>query len=868
MRQLASILSFLLLLAGGLRAQQDNTSLPLFHRIQQQHAPAQGLLHIFVKGNPDLIRSWCTDHNAHFKYSRAGWHALSLPAEEASDLSRQPYVRQLSIPAGPVHPLNDTMRVQNIILPIHNGITPLDTNYKGKDVIIGYIDSGIDIDHPDFQYVDGRTRVLAIWDQTVSPGPNTPQPYGYGQEWDSTDINAGNCPHEDQNGFFGHGSSVAGIGSGNGNATGKHIGAAPKSDIVVVSNNFSSSQATVADGVDYITRVADSLGKPCVINVSLGSYRGSHDAKDAVAQSIESTLSAQKGRIMVAAAGNAGNVPPFHLEYDVTTDTNFTWFKYNNNSALGTGGVVFELWADTAEFQQVRYAMGADKTTGGYAFRDRTDFFQIQNNLDTTLRDTLKNDQDDILAIFDFWGTRMGDRYLLQVVSVEPDSSQYAFRFMTTGSGHFDVWSSNNGILNTSRMIPSDELPDAGTFPDIDHYHPPDTLSSMVSSWACSPKVITVGNYTGRISYTDVDGNLQTMPNKLFGLHSSSSLGPTRTDSIKPDIAATGNTILAASDLDFIDQLISSEPYKVAQDSFHVRNGGTSMASPVVAGIAALYLEQCPKGTPEELLSLLQNNAREDSYTGTTPNPYWGHGKVNAFASLTDALPQPEITPTGDLVLCEGDSVGLSATPGYADYSWSNGDSTAFIYVKESASNQVRASTASGCRNEAEPVQTFLQPAPPQPPLLRDGDTLYTTSSTGYQWYHNDQPLPGATGQSYQVDSAGSYFVRITDQNDCWAHSDTNYVSPLSISERSETAVSLRISPNPTSSKLTLHAGPSSHPPIRWTLSDPTGHRLQEGTLPANHSLQSIDLNERSPGIYFLQTSWEKGTRTFKVLRQ
>jgi hypothetical protein len=67
------------------------------------------------------------------------------------------------------------------------------------------------------------------------------------------------------------------------------------------------------------------------------------------------------------------------------------------------------------------------------------------------------------------------------------------------------------------------------------------------------------------------------------------------------------------------------------------RNGGTSMASPIVAGIAALYLQKRPTATWNEVMQALICTAVQDSFTGAVPNYSYGNGKVNAFAAITRA---------------------------------------------------------------------------------------------------------------------------------------------------------------------------------------------------------------------------------------
>ncbi|MBK6527629.1 MAG: S8 family serine peptidase [Crocinitomicaceae bacterium] len=141
-------------------------------------------------------------------------------------------------------------------------------------VIIGYVDSGLDYNHADFKNADGTTRVLYYWDQTLGFDASlTPGKYGYGQVWDSTSINNGTCTSLDNNA---HGTTVTGAGSGNGLATGTNKGVAPESDIIIVETNFSAPNwtLTVADAVDFIFSMADTLGKPAVVNTSVGDYLG------------------------------------------------------------------------------------------------------------------------------------------------------------------------------------------------------------------------------------------------------------------------------------------------------------------------------------------------------------------------------------------------------------------------------------------------------------------------------------------------------------------------------------------------------------------------------------------------------------------
>src|SRR5690606_8391876 len=117
-----------------------------------------------------------------------------------------------------------------------------------------------------------------IWQHDVQTG-STPSPYGYGVVWDSTQINAGEYTGIDGSG---HGSTVSGAAAGNGLATGYNKGVAPDADIIMVVTDFNRPNWTIsiADACEYIFKVADSLGKKAVINLSLGTYLGSHYGTD------------------------------------------------------------------------------------------------------------------------------------------------------------------------------------------------------------------------------------------------------------------------------------------------------------------------------------------------------------------------------------------------------------------------------------------------------------------------------------------------------------------------------------------------------------------------------------------------------------
>lgn len=191
----------------------------------------------------------------------------------------------------------------------------------GRDVIIGFVDTGIDYTQNVFRYEDGSTKIHYIYDQTIEGSP--PEPYWIGSEFTEAQINAALrspnpkaiVPHEDN---AGHGTFLASVAAGR--RVDDFIGAAPDSGIIAVKlrkarpfylerflvpkdqeNAFESSAVML--GVEYILSRAQKLGKPVVICIGLGSNFGSHDGYSIFTEYLRG-VSTLKGVCLCIAAGN------------------------------------------------------------------------------------------------------------------------------------------------------------------------------------------------------------------------------------------------------------------------------------------------------------------------------------------------------------------------------------------------------------------------------------------------------------------------------------------------------------------------------------------------------------------------------------
>jgi subtilisin family serine protease len=198
---------------------------------------------------------------------------------------------------------------------------------------------------------------------------------------------------------------------------------------------------------------------------------------------------------------------------------------------------------------------------------------------------------------------------------------------MSKGTGKFDVWSFD--MINSG-------IPAPGSYPNINNYVYPDYNQTVCSSFQCSDKVITAGQYVNRNNFVDYNGNLQTFPLTEGELAASSSKGPTRDGRTKPDITSTGEYTLSALPTSAQAWFIANQPYKLAFDGKHIRDGGTSSAAPAVAGSIALYFQMNPTASWVDIKNRVTLCAANDIFTGTSlPNNDWGFGKLDAFTLMT-----------------------------------------------------------------------------------------------------------------------------------------------------------------------------------------------------------------------------------------
>ncbi len=811
-----------------------------------------------VKGDKTILER---RPDIHYKYQHQNWHFIRCSSTALAALMKEKIVRQVYFTPSAPRMLNDSMLLKQNIDSVYNGNFPLQERYTGKGIVMGYVDSGLDFTHEDFLNPDGSTRVLRYWDQSLENDDlRTPIKYGYGQVWTNRDIDAGTCKSTDNTA---HGTTVTGSGSGNGRALNKFRGVAPHSDLIIVESDFSRDNwtLTVADAVDYIFAVADSLGKPAVVNTSLGDYLGSHDGTDPASQIIDSLLNEKTGRIVVAAAGNSGNWDRYHVRGNVNPDTTFTWFEVNPASAAASGAAAFfDLWADTSDFKDVMFSFSAIDTLTKYEQKGQTQFYNIKSLLNTTTLDSIMVNGQKVSPI-EFYCEEVNGVYHIEAIFENPDSINYLYGFNTFGTtGRYDLWS---GFAIGLSRIKSSGLPMVADYPSIVNYQYPDSLYSTVSSWTCSEHVITVANVANQKDFIDQNGNNRILNHTSGKLSINSSKGPNRIGERKPDVSATGDGTLSAGPQFLINSMINSGSSSLAFGQKHVLNGGTSMASPVIAGIAALFLEKCNLSSHLDFKEALIESANEDEFTGSLPNYAYGYGKIDAF----ELLNQSNFIPTliGDTLICNDTAFFSTVENNFTSYLWSNNITQSSFATTLGDTVSLMATNEKGCRGYSDTIIVVKGSIPISPIINVIGGGLVTTPANEHQWFINDALIVDGVEQYFNPSASGSYFVIVKSPEGCTLTSDSVSINVETIKELEENE--FVIFPNPFINEFQIIKNDAFE--VAISIYDVSGRKVYDNnSFTENDLFLSISVPELPSGAYLLQLQFANSYKIIKLIKE
>jgi subtilisin family serine protease len=473
----------------------------------------------------------------------------------------------------------------------------LGRSVTGAGVVVGFVDTGIDLSHQDFKFPNGTSKILYVWDQTTNGNP--PSDFNYGNECNSIQITAGLCTEFDS---FGHGTHVAGIAASTGLATGNYTGVAPGASIIFVKSgqqlcngsswNFDNAQ--ILDGVNYIITKSRQLGMRAVISLSLGGNIGGHDGTDPLEQGLDAFV--KSGTPIVVAAGNEAEsnehiigrlIQDSNVTFQVAAATTTTdiqigvWYslKDNMDATLTTpDGQIYEIPSHVGTIQYAT-SVGNITTASSFSKLSNEAYFEINSTNSLPAAE---------------WQVTLSAKRV-------------------TSSGEWDAWVDGQSCS----YPPATFIPGSGYKID-----PNDTIDIP----GTAQDVITVGAYVSANTWKGLDNQIYGSSDLEVGqIASFSSLGPTRDGRIKPDIVAPG--LYVASARSSMIPVSDNDP-----DVNHRVLAGTSMATPQVAGVIALMFQCSPTLRPSEISQILKNGARLDSFTGllSSGSPIWGFGKLDA----------------------------------------------------------------------------------------------------------------------------------------------------------------------------------------------------------------------------------------------
>ncbi len=468
-----------------------------------------------------------------------------------------------------------------------------DLELRGRGVLVGFVDTGIDYTHPAFKNPDNTSRILSIWDQTIDSGHN-PAGYYYGSEYSRDTINMALksenpmeiVPSTDE---VGHGTMLAGITAGTQVKEYGFTGVVPSADLVIVKlktakpylkDFYAIPDATlcyqendIIFGVKYLTQLAERLQRPIAICLGLGSSQGDHTGNSILSRYLTSI--AEKPNIaVIVSAGNEGNTGHHYYGEKLkgsNPDTVELFISHNDTEfsmefwGLSSGDFWIDIFPPTGEF-----------VTRIPPYLDQALYLNLHDTgieIDTDPKEVQTGKR---FILFRFQNPLAGIWRFL----VYPGKEEQPLKY--------HIWLPINGFLSP------------GTF----------FLKSSNETTVTTP-----GNTVEPICVTTYNYINQS-------LYYNASLGFTMLNSAKPDLAAPGvNVLCPGINKNFVNAT------------------GSSLAAAHVTGVAAMLLEWgIIRGNStymdNEIVKKLLIQGAKRSYNLEYPNPEWGYGIIDIFRTF------------------------------------------------------------------------------------------------------------------------------------------------------------------------------------------------------------------------------------------
>ena len=520
---------------------------------------------------------------------------VSAPAGDKTLLEQIPGVSAV-YPVTPKNPAND------YAVPFQAAATAWQqTGFLGQGQTIAVIDTGVDYTHSNFGgpgTVAAFDAAQAQEDQPADPAlfPNAKVSGGIDLVGDSYDPDPDSDnyqpdPHPDPNPLDcgGHGSHVAGSAAGFGvNADGSTYagaydsstdfgamrigpGMAPEAKIFAIKVfGCDGSTDVVTEAIDHAVDPngdGDPTDHVDVINMSLGSDFGSDQDGDSIA----SNAAVDMGVSVVASAGNSGDI----------TDVS------------GSPGDASKVLSVASSVDAESKIDGAEITIDGsqhqYAIT-RSDNYDWVNDPDLSGPVVLAP-ADNETACSPYTGTPFsGKVVLVKWHDASPECGSVARSGNLASAGAIGFIFGSDAETFSAGIYGSDQIPGV----------------LMAKSGADAIRDAIDGSLAVTVDGTELNAITQTFPDDNDKVSVFTSRGIHAAGNVKPDVAAVGNTVFSTA---------------VGTGDDGVSFSGTSMASPMVAGLAALVRQANPDWTPLQVKADIMNTANHDLYVDGSANP-------------------------------------------------------------------------------------------------------------------------------------------------------------------------------------------------------------------------------------------------------
>ena len=636
MRHLALLLALALTTTGKAQPQADYSKLSthLAGIVQtataRQHTAGKPILALMKLATADDANAIARQHGCQVVDSVGRIYIVSIPRNRIGSLSLDGRVGRIEAERMP-SPAMDVTPGQVNATPVYAG-TGLPQAFTGRGVAAGVFDCHYDFTHPAFLDGNGQTRIKYLYDFLY---PNDDG--SFGRAWDSPDEILA-LEHPLYGNVSAHGSHVLGIMAGSA-VDGKYQGMAPEADIYLAnfnsdrsdfSNPDENTSAVAVLGFKYLFDQAARDGKPCVVNFS--SCESIVLSKQRELESEALSLLMGPGRIIVAAAGNFGHQTSY---MEKTADEQQAGTGIING--IGNGGII-DMDLITPVCQRVRFDFLGIKLLGGNiegTITFSTDSVDALGG-DTCRLDTRVSMGEVSLRIYP--STHQDPRG--RVYHIRGDMPNMGYLLLCGAlvllSGDGPAWLYSDLFLSPFANVSGSPL--------YSHV----SLGRSVAWPATMPGIISVGATAYKTSFRSLDGNTNSSmemfaPDATGHIAKFSSLGPTFDGRTKPDVVAPGMSINAPfnSFVPMSDEVKKELTDRISyngKDFYYMAQSGTSMASPVVAGAVALWLQAKPDLTPEQVLDVIAHTSTPPEPGIDYPNNTYGYGQIDVYAGLLYVL--------------------------------------------------------------------------------------------------------------------------------------------------------------------------------------------------------------------------------------